>query len=75
MAKYLSQKEVIEKMSNGYRLYDKRNYKNIIVSYWISHKDNRTELPITIKTRNLLFEKGLIDSNDCLVLSKKQSNT
>lgn len=69
MAKYKNGKEVIELMKDGWRLSEKTNYRKKVMSYWLSKKDDRTELYLTRKTRDELYKKGLIDSNDMLVKS------
>lgn len=63
--KYLSQKQVVEKYKEGYRIEPKKNYKNEVVSYWM-WKKGEDELRFTKGTRESLYSKGIIDSNNDL---------
>ncbi len=64
MAKYKTEKQVIELMKDGWRLEAKTNYKKWIMSYWLHKKGEIVELSVTKKTRDLLVEKGMLDEND-----------
>ena len=67
MAKYLTEKQVVEKYKEGWRIEVKTNYKNKPMSYWMWKKEEPELLHFTVKTRESLRQKNIIDSNNDLV--------
>jgi len=67
MGRYLTEKQVVEKYNEGWRIEVKTNYKNKPMSYWMWKKGEKDLLFFTVKTRESLRLKNIIDSNNDLV--------